>query len=172
MARSRPLADFLDASIGAVMAQRGFADSEIMLGWPEIVGPELAARTRPERLQWPRRRNADQPEGATLHVRAEGATLHVRVEPGFALEAQHLAPIILERLAAYFGWRCVQALRFQQGRIARPAASRQAARPDAATLQAAAEQVADVADTGLREALARLGAAILSEKARAPRKKP
>jgi hypothetical protein len=163
MARSRPLADFLDATIGAVMAQRGFADSEIMLGWPEIVGPELAARTRPERLQWPRRRNADQPEGATLHV---------RVEPGFALEAQHLAPIILERLAAYFGWRCVQALRFQQGRIARPAASRQAARPDAATLKAAAEQVADVADTGLREALARLGAAILAENARAPRKKP
>lgn len=163
MARSRPLADFLDASIGPVMAQRGFADSEIMLGWPEIVGGELAARTQPERLNWPRRRGFEP---------AEGATLVVRVEPGFALEAQHLAPIILERLATYFGWRCVQALRFQQGRIVRSNVRRPPAKPDPALLQAAADHVVGVDDANLRKALTRLGAAILSEKSRALRKKP
>jgi hypothetical protein len=76
-----------------------------------------------------------------------------------AIEIQHLSPVILERVNRFFGWRAVGRLALRQAPLARrpeppvrPAPDPQAAARLAATL--------DVADEDLRNALARLGAAI------------
>ena len=93
----------------------------------------------------------------------EPATLVVRVEGAFALELQHLAPIVVERINAHLGWRCVGRLALRQGPLERlPPARAKPAAPSPAARAAAARAVEGIADPGLRDALARLGAGVLS----------
>jgi hypothetical protein len=153
MARAKHLAELIDRTLGPTLAQRGFANVEILLAWPEIVGEAMAARSRPERLVWPKRREGE---------RNQAATLLVRVEPGFALELQHLAPVILDRLATFFGWRCVERLKFEQARIpAAPPAPAPSPAPSPAVRREARERAEGIEDENLRTAVERLGTAVL-----------
>jgi hypothetical protein len=154
---SRPLADFVGKALDPVLARQGFGQSDVITHWKDIVGPRFAEVSEPLRLKWPPRGKASAPEAP------EPATLVVRVESGFALELQHLAPLIVERINARLGWRCVGRLSFRQGPLASPKPQR--ARPaalDEAALRRAADATAQVEDAPLREALTRLGARILS----------
>jgi hypothetical protein len=83
----------------------------------------------------------------------------LRVEGPIAIEIQHLSPVILERVNRFFGWRAVGRLALRHAPLARrpmPPA-RPAPDPEAAARLAG---TLDVADEDLRNALARLGAAI------------
>lgn len=150
-----PLADAVSRCIAPSLRRQGFGESEIITCWPDIVGPRLAAVSAPLRLVWP-------PGGANAATPAVApATLAVRVEGAFALEVQHLAPLIVERVNALLGWRCVDRLTLRQGPLPQRKASRRAPPPpDAAALAKAESAVAAVADDGLRAALARLGARV------------
>ncbi|MGL4976074.1 MAG: DciA family protein, partial [Bosea sp. (in: a-proteobacteria)] len=86
-ASPKPLADLLDACRAPALAAQGFADRSIVALWPEIVGERLAKRSRPLKIDWPRRRGAPGEP-------SEPATLVVRVESAFALDLQQLAPLV------------------------------------------------------------------------------
>ncbi len=43
--------------------------------------------------------------------------LVVRTESAFALEMQHLAPIVIERVNTYYGWRCIGRIVLKQGPV-------------------------------------------------------
>ncbi len=75
---------------------RGFAEAGVLTDWPDIVGRPLADYTCPERL-------------------ARDGTLHLRVGGGWGLEITHLEPVLLERIAGYFGYRAVTRLALVQG---------------------------------------------------------
>ena len=45
-AYARPLSDVLRKTIKDVFAKQGFAATELVTRWPEIVGPEIAAHCR------------------------------------------------------------------------------------------------------------------------------
>jgi hypothetical protein len=98
----KPLADLIDDLLAPALAAQGFAGRAIVSLWPEIVGERLAQRTRPLKIDWPRRRPA--PGEAS-----EPATMVIRVESAFALEMQQLAPIVLDRVNTHLGWRAVAA---------------------------------------------------------------
>jgi hypothetical protein len=103
---ARPLADLVAAPIAEALQKAGFAATEVVTRWDEIVGDDLARRCAPVKIAWPRRmQGVAEPEPGTLHV---------RVEAPFALEVQHLAPVIIERVNTFFGWRCVAAMRLTQ----------------------------------------------------------
>ena len=51
----------------------------------------------------------------------------IRVESAFALELQHLAPVVIERVNAYYGWRCIGKLVLKQGPVRRAEKKRPAA---------------------------------------------
>ncbi len=154
----KPLADLIDACIAPVLAAQGFAGRAIMSFWPEIVGERLAARSRPLRIDWPRRRPA--PGEAS-----EPATLVVRIEGAFALEMQQLAPLVLERVNTHLGWRAAGRLVLKQGPVPLAAPEKPAPRPlDAATLGRVAQQVTAIADPELRAALERLGRAVAQKR--------
>ena len=156
---SRPLAEFVQTAIDPVMARQGFSQSSLVLLWDDIVGERLAAISQPVKMKWPARGR----DRAADHG-PEAATLIVRVETGFALELQHLAPIVIERVNAHFGWRCVSRILLKQCQIAaRPPPRRlQACTPDAATRAAAEKLVGAITDEPLRHALTRLGARVLA----------
>ena len=133
-----------------VLRRRGFAHGAIVTRWAEIVGAHLAAESAPERLVFRR----DEAVGATLHVRAAGA---------LALDLQHLAPIVIERINAFFGFSAVARIALTQGplprrKAKRPALERYLNAEESATLAAA---VAPARDPDLREALAALGRRVL-----------
>lgn len=150
---AKPLADLIDDCLAPALAAQGFAGRAIVALWPEIVGERLSLRSRPLKIDWPRRRPAP---GEV----SEPATLVVRVEGAFALDMQQLAPIVLERVNGHLGWRAVGKLVLKQGPVEIATASRAAAPPDPATVARVANQVSGVADAGLREALQRLGCAV------------
>jgi hypothetical protein len=113
-----------------------------------VIGADLAQKLSPERIVFARneRRNG---------------TLRLRCASAFATEAQHLEPVLIERINAFFGYGAIARLVLVQG----PALN---APPPAPTLRKlSAEEtrtiearVAGVADPELRAALTRLGTAV------------
>ncbi|HEX8166004.1 MAG TPA: DciA family protein [Beijerinckiaceae bacterium] len=156
MAPPKPLADFIDACLGPALARQGFAASDVIVAWPEIAGERLAAWSRPIKLEWPRRGRPD-PD-----ARPEPAALVVRVESAFALEMQHLAPLLVERINAHYGWRCVGRIVLKQGPVPRPKAKpKLPAELPAEDRERLAEKIRGVEAEPLRAALDRLGAAVV-----------
>ncbi len=155
---SRPLADLVGPIIDPALARRGFGQSDIILCWDEIVGERLAATSQPVKLQWPPR-----PRGGPV---GDGglapAALVIRVETGFALELQHLSGIVIERVNAHLGWRCVDRLLLKQGPIERRPARPARKPPDPVIMNAVEASMKEIADEALRKALTRLGACVLT----------
>ena len=159
MKRPKPLADFIEPCLGPAVAKQGFSGADILVSWSEIVGERLAAFSQPLKLDWPRRPHRDAP--------AEPAALVVRVESAFALDLQHLAPVILGRVNAFYGWRCVGRLVLKQGPVRRKGG----AAPEPAGLGEAerariAASLAPIVPDDLRAALERLGVAVVAAERR------
>jgi hypothetical protein len=166
MARPKPLADLIDACIGPAFAAQGFASTDILAAWPEIVGERLARYCRPAKLEWPRRRRPPEEGGGP-----EPGTLIVRVEGVFAIELQHLAPVVIQRINAHYGWACVGKIVLKQDRVGERMAGGITRRVDPARRGEVAQAVATIADDNLREALDRLGiAAVATPTAAKPRR--
>jgi hypothetical protein len=144
------LVDILHRTLNEAFAKQGFASSELVTRWSEIAGAEIAANSEPEKIQWPRRSGAELPQPGTLVLRVEGPA---------ALEIQHLAGVILERVNRFFGWQAVAHLRLRQAPLKRRSPPPHAKRdPD---LEARiATSLTGVSDDRLRAALARLGAQV------------
>ena len=163
MARPKPLADLIDTCLGPALAAQGFAASDIIVAWPEIVGERLANFTQPLRVEWPRGAARDR------DARPEPAAMVVRVESAFALEMQHLAPVVIERINAHYGWRCIGRIVLKQGPVKRAAPA--GPPPPALTeddRRRVTEALADVRETALRGALERLGQAVVAARHGAP----
>jgi hypothetical protein len=146
-------------------AKYGFSLAGLVTDWPAIVGAGLAGYTAPERLKWPPRRTEVTEDGtadadpAPRPGRRAGATLVLRVDGARALDVQYNARQLIERINAFFGYAAVAELRIVQAPVGQSSISpvRHPARAPAAPL---VNEVAAVADAGLRGALARLGAEI------------
>ncbi len=157
----RPLREFLGKVVGDVFTRQGFASAELVTRWSEIVGEDIAACSEPIRVQWPRavtRNSAGRIVAPPEEGRGAG-TLVLRVEGPAALEVQHLAAVICERVNGFLGWRAIDRLALRQAPLRR---TRHAPHPAGDTAAAAriAETLSGIADDELRQALARLGAAI------------
>jgi hypothetical protein len=148
----RPLSDFSNASLSAALKRQGFASTEILVRWAEIVGPEIAAHSEPAKINWPRALGGDE-------ASAEPATLMLRVEGPAAIEIQHLSAVILERVNRFFGWQAIGRIALRQAPLTRPAKARPPPFDPAEEARIAASMPA-IADEGLRQALARLGVAV------------
>src|SRR5262245_29366746 len=163
----KAVGSFLPALTRKAFEKYGFSTAALVTDWGTIAGRELAASTAPERLKWPRAQAPTDAEGGAAQAR-RGATLILRVDGGRSLDVQHKARQIIERINAYFGYAAVAELRIVQGPVG---AERSGARagpngpngPMALAPRPAARpfaEVAEVADPGLRDALARLGAEV------------
>ena len=159
---AKPLDELMRGVIGAALAARGMGEATLIADWPAIVGETVARYARPLQLQWPPRPMKRDPEAP-----AAPATLVLRIDGAFALEAQHNAAVIVERVNAHLGWRCVDRIAFRQGPLPPVKEKRRAAPPPSAAAEAEARQAAAaVTDEALREALTRFGARAIDRSAR------
>ncbi|NNE86628.1 MAG: DUF721 domain-containing protein [Silicimonas sp.] len=134
---------------------RGFAVSRLLTHWAEVVGPEIALKSRPVNVSYGRG------FGATLTLLTTGAEAPM-------LEMQK--DVIRDRVNACYGYKAIHKIRitqtaatgFAEGRAQfDPAPKQDKAVPD--TPVAAKKAAENVADDDLRLALERLGANVLSQ---------
>lgn len=154
---TRALGEAVAALTQPVIARRGFARGALVAEWPAIVGERLAGNSVPERIAYPPKRSSD-------------GTLHLRVASGsLAMELQHLEPILIEKINAYFGHRAVARVRLTQGPMPTPMPARAAERPQPpqhlsdrqeADLDA---RLAGIDEPSLRGVLASLGRAVIGK---------
>ena len=84
----------------------------------------------------------------------------LRVEGPTAIEIQHLSAVILERVNPFFGWQAIAGLRLRQAPLRRERPRPAPLRPDPARPRLLPRAMPEIEDENLRQALARLGAAI------------
>jgi hypothetical protein len=157
--RGNPVAvsDLASQILDPVLRRRAGMSVALVQSWEEIVGPRLARSSRPEKIQWPRRGEDGPFEPAVLVIACEGiAALHI----------QHETSEIIARANAFLGFGAIGRVRIVQ----KPVSIDQAPpkpRPRKLTLaeqDKVARLVDGVEDSGLREALERLGATVLGTK--------
>ena len=148
---ARPLADLVGPALTAAFKRHGFASTEIVTHWEDIAGPEIAAHSEPIKITWPRQNDAEEPQPATLVLRCQGPA---------AIEIQHLAGVIVERVNRFLGWRAIDRVALRQAPLARRDKPRPPPAIDAEEARRIAERMTDITDDNLRAALGRLGAAV------------
>lgn len=148
---AKPLSVLLSDVFSDAYAKQGFAARELVTRWAEIAGPEIAAHSEPLKMQWPRPVEGQPQEPATLVLRVEGP---------MALEIQHSSDVILQRVNRFFGWSAVGKLALRQAPLSRRDRPARPGPPDPKSVAEVSESLSAVEDEALRDALARLGAAI------------
>jgi hypothetical protein len=112
--RARSVSDLLPLAGGAAFRRFGFVQSSIVSRWREIVGVRYAAVSSPESIRFPPGKKSR-------------GVLTLVVEGAHAPMMQHVAPTIVERVNAFFGYPAVERVAFRQGIVqAARARSRQA----------------------------------------------
>lgn len=153
-----PLSELVGKAIGPLTGRRGIATADLVAAWPGIAGARFADCTRPEKIAWPK--------GGETEWRQ--AVLVVRVDGPRAVFFQHESSQVIERLNAFLGYAAVGRIRIVQGPVAAPSKPGPRTAPalgaaDAARLDQA---LAGMEDDPLREALAKLGRGVLTDKLR------
>ena len=158
-ARRRGLAPVAAAAsrvAAPILQKRGLAEARIVTDWQAIAGDLVAQRSAPERLVRGRK-------GET------GGTLRLRVAGSWGLEFQHIAPDLMARINAYFGYPAVARIQIVQAPL--PDRRRPPARPmplPPAAETRLAERAAKIEDPELRARVIALGRALEQRARRAP----
>jgi hypothetical protein len=139
---SRPVGTLVPRLTRPAFRRMSPATAQVMADWAAIVGPLLASVSTPRRMA-----------GSTLTITCSGPV---------AIELQHYAGELIERINIHLGSPTVRALRFVQ--TALPAPHPVAPRPRVSPAAAAAAEsaVSALPEGELREALAALGRAVLA----------
>jgi len=96
-----PVSDLAGGILDPMLRRRTGMSLALVQSWEEIAGPRLAARSRPQKIQWPRRLHEDDPiEPATLVIACEGMA---------ALHLQHETGEIIGRVNAFLGFTAIAA---------------------------------------------------------------
>jgi hypothetical protein len=124
----RPLSELLSATLSDVLKAQGFASTEIISRWRDIVGPEIAGHSEPLKINWPRAPANDKPEPATLVLRVEaGGARNPAPVGGHSRSGQ-----------SFLGWQAIGRIAIRQAPLRRREPS-----PLPVTDDAAAAQIAD-----------------------------
>ncbi len=135
----KTIGDCIEPLTRPVFKTQGLAGTRIITDWAKIVGPAMAARCIPQKLSFPQQKTV-------------GGTLTIAVESGFATELQHLQPMILDRLATYFGYKAVSRIVISHT-LPKPAAEPKPAKPVSKLPEGCAAYADSVEDEELKKAL-------------------
>ena len=149
--RLRTIGADIEKIIKPILCSRGFGATAIVNGWVDVVGVVLANHTFPEKISFP------------IGSRLNG-TLHLRVNSSaVALELQHLAPQLKDKINTYFGYRAIDHLRIVQGPIPERAVHEEKQSPSLnwAEKRNLEQTLNVISDPELKSALSDLGSSVI-----------
>ena len=133
-----------------IFGKRGFGEAAIVTDWPHIVGTTLARHTVPEQISFPRRERVD----GILKLKIDSSAL--------ALELQHLAPQLVDKINTYFGYGAVGRIQIVQGPVPKQEPpKRELATISRDTRREIDQRLALVSDPDLKAALSALSSRLL-----------
>lgn len=141
----------LDDVTKPIFKKRGFYHHKLLTDWPMIVGPALSGYTILQKIVT--REVKGQKEGI-LYIDVSNSSA--------AMQLQFMEPVIIEKIAAYFGFKAVSKLRIQQ----KPSAQLLQKEKKSIMLSDEENQLLvsltdDIKDTDLQQSLKELGQYIL-----------
>ena len=95
---TRQVGALLPALTRRALGKHGFSTAALVTDWRVIVGAEVAENCQPERLAFPRGKRSD-------------GVLHIRTSSAYALELQHIAPQVVERINVFLGYAAISRLK-------------------------------------------------------------
>ncbi len=144
-----PVAQDVTSLLQHHLKARGFSQIELVTRWPEIAGGNLSAHCFPSKLS---------------AASAGGATLTLVANDRAALELQHQAPKLIDKINTYFGRTLVSKIKVVAGDVAKPVVTRPGPRPLSVREETELRAwTSSVEDPILRDALTRLGRNALGE---------
>lgn len=136
------------------LGARGFAGSDILEYWEDIVGADLARGIAPQKLSFEK----DNRTRGTLVVKSAGGA--------FAMLFEHQKDRVIQRINAFFGYPAVSRIKIIQGALklkSEPIKPRPKQIPKE-ELEILEEKVGIIEDEELRERTFKIGQALLSKK--------
>lgn len=147
----RAVGALVDRAVREAGGRRGFSESRLLTHWAEVAGEDVAAICRPVKVGYPR--------GGL------GAVLTLLTSGPHAPMLQMRLPALRERVNGCYGYAAIARIQITQtapeGFAPAPDDPRRR-EPDARAVAEARAETASVRDDGLRAALERLGANIMS----------
>lgn len=144
----RTIGRLIDPLARRAVGGRGAGLGALMLDWQDVVGADVAARCRPDKIG---------------RASEQGRTLSLIVRSGSdAVDLQHRAPQLIDRINTYLGGRPIVRLTLRQGVL--PAPPRRSRPLGPATPQqraTVAAKLAHLPDSPLKARLQSLGEAVL-----------
>lgn len=159
--RAKALRDLAPGVLEPVIGKRVGMHTNLRLAWPEVVGQDIAACTEPLRIDWPRRVGDDEP--------FRPGTLVLACEPMRALFIEADSTVLRGRINVFLGFHAIAKLKIEQkaGACGIGLVDRRAPNvppPSLAAIAKVRDEISDVPDGPLKDALARLGAAVRARK--------
>lgn len=148
------ISEIANSVLDPVLARRAGINTTLLGMWDDIVGPDFAACTRPEKIKWPRRASQDEGfEPGTLTIACEGAR---------ALFLAHTQDQLIQRLNSVFGFPAIDRVKIVQKPVS-SSKGRINKVPDLppADRKRLVDMVSKIDDPKLRDALTRLGSGVL-----------
>lgn len=148
------LAPEIRAITKKALGARGFAGSDILEYWEDIVGTDLARGIAPQKLSFEK----DNRTRGTLVVKSAGGA--------FAMLFEHQKDRVIQRINAFFGYPAVSRIKIIQGALklkSDPIKLRPKPIPKE-ELEILEEKVGIIEDEELRERAFKIGQALLSKK--------
>jgi hypothetical protein len=156
---AKPVADLLEGVMAPILARRAAMSYQLVAAWPQLVDPEFAATTRPERIRWPRKSGDSDP--------FQPGILVVACDGGSAVILQHEADRLIERVNAFLGFHAVARLKILQKPVGGGEDDGQAGESlSADDIGRIRRMLGSVEDPELRVRLEKLGQGILRKKRR------
>lgn len=158
------IADIANGVMDPLLAKKAGINSMLLGVWGEIVGPDFADDTRPEKIVWPpRSQNADHnlESGGGL----QPGTLTIACEGARALFFSHQQNEVMARINSFLGFPAIARIKIVQKSIVKHEHLRKKPRKISPSEQKELNSmISSIEDDRLSAALEKLGRAVLSAK--------
>lgn len=157
----KQISEVANGIIDPVLARRAGINTALLGSWDEIAGEDFADCTRPEKIAWARRGGAGEDGGyqpGVLTIACEGAR---------ALFLTHAQGELIQRINGFFGFPAVHQIRIVQKPVS--TAFKRSRKPVPLKGEAARKlesMMAGIEGDKLRQAIERLGTAVLGKRGR------
>ncbi|QPB20558.1 DUF721 domain-containing protein [Rhizobium sp. 007] len=154
----KQISELANGLIDPVLAKRAGINTALLGSWDEIAGEDFADCTRPEKIAWARGNEVDTYKPGVLTIACEGAR---------ALFLTHAQGELIQRINSFFGFAAVHQIRIVQKPVSQ--AAKRSRTPPPLKGEAARkleDMMEGIEGDKLREAVKRLGTAVLGKRSR------